>query len=1074
MGSRVSQVQEKIPISSLNTSYASKEESVQSIYAQIKQIVCDEKEDGRKESDQWEIIAAKLQSSAYKGREKEVFEKIDEQDSYALLHHAVLSNRLWICQKLINKYKCDVNLIGCDGQTPLHLSARSPEIKSNTDETTNTSTTSEDTIFHYLLKHPDIDIYIQDKQKRTALHYAIMRGRVGNVKALIEKYKSNKILEICDIQGALPIHYAFRFLSETTDLSQFNEPKSWFDKKTDGGKRPIDLAAEYGNLGIVQKYLCKDGQRDSDLMQAALRHSDKTVFDFLLRKETINAQTPERLLHSACRERHGHKSISCFSITNAQLQEQDGAGFTPLMVAVKNRRLECVIALLETGQCDEKVLNACSSNNRCTVLHICAEILHKEITDNLFQTLVKLKNYRDILVSQDISGDTPLHICAKTGNDHMCEKLLDLYSTLRRSNPGKIPMWCLANYNKLTAFQEAINNDQSRVVKKMLKFKCIPRSEKWTSMLCATDAQLSTNLHIAALHGNAKMVKELIRKNLDVNAFDMNDNTPLHNVVSSYNDDDKDIECRIKCVKYLIKNNADVNSYNIRRETPLHIASKYGSYRFVQVLLKYHADLLVTDIDGLNCLEVAIEEKNKEVVKYFIEHKRIFEMMRNAQIKSYGTEETIRNAIEENKDKAKEADAYTSNYKTIVENHPLFLMALHNKMKLMADPLSRSLADIKYKKFGRWIFWASFILYIAFISLFTILAERIDHPQQYYAETNTTFDTKSYRLYKINLYWIIAILLVKNLWIIAGFLWIYPKKILIFTFEIGALVLSIIFIFDAHYQEGVLMRCPTQWQYGVFGLFIGYLGLLYYIQYIHLIGIYAIMVKIIIVQFTFFLPVLSCFIVGFGIAFHMLFKYKEAFNNFSIRTLTEMVIMITGELNFSEVMFDENDSTKPYYKISFLMFLLFTIGMVILISNLLISLAVGEIVPLMNQAKGAQIDMYFELIADYEILRLQLYALFCKTLRTIILPDPYKLYQSCDMKKPPCRETITKKIIDFFTQTTYIEEKIFEAYEDEDKTDKQTKILFEIRNELKHPQQVNKTKTSTFNKKTVSPNSKKN
>lgn len=47
---------------------------------------------------------------------------------------------------------------------------------------------------------------------------------------------------------------------------------------------------------------------------------------------------------------------------------------------------------------------------------------------------------------------------------------------------------------------------------------------------------------------------------------------------------------------------------------------------------------------------------------------------------------------------------------------------------------------------------------------------------------------------------------------------------------------------------------------------------------------------------------------------------------------------MTGELNFSDDMFDKGNSEKPYYKISYIMFILFAIGIVILVSNLLISI----------------------------------------------------------------------------------------------------------------------------------------
>ncbi len=47
--------------------------------------------------------------------------------------------------------------------------------------------------------------------------------------------------------------------------------------------------------------------------------------------------------------------------------------------------------------------------------------------------------------------------------------------------------------------------------------------------------------------------------------------------------------------------------------------------------------------------------------------------------------------------------------------------------------------------------------------------------------------------------------------------------------------------------------------------------------------------------------------------------------------------MMTGELNFSENMFSDDDSKKPYYKLIYIMYILFIFGMVIFVANILTS-----------------------------------------------------------------------------------------------------------------------------------------
>ncbi|CAF1177495.1 unnamed protein product [Rotaria sp. Silwood1] len=153
-------------------------------------------------------------------------------------------------------------------------------------------------------------------------------------------------------------------------------------------------------------------------------------------------------------------------------------------------------------------------------------------------------------------------------------------------------------------------------------------------MAAIVDEELRTSLHMAAEKGNLGIMKLLIEVNRSdgLDARDSMDRTPLHAAASWSAYDDDDNKRRTDCIKLLVDQNADINATDLRRETPLHIACKSGSVSSVKCLLKSKADLLATNIYGLNCLEVAIEEENKPVVKYLLEHDRVFELMRNAQI----------------------------------------------------------------------------------------------------------------------------------------------------------------------------------------------------------------------------------------------------------------------------------------------------------------------------------------------------------------------------------------------------------------------------------------------------------
>ena len=106
-----------------------------------------------------------------------------------------------------------------------------------------------------------------------------------------------------------------------------------------------------------------------------------------------------------------------------------------------------------------------------------------------------------------------------------------------------------------------------------------------------------------------------------------------------------------------------------------------------------------------------------------------------------------------------------------------------------------------------------------------------------------------------------------------------------------------------------------------------------------------------------------------------------------------LALMISGELGFDERMHDEN--TQAYYKVAFLVYILFTLIMTVFVTNLLIGkmhrkdkdfilcrcssrrtvlssslgLAVGEIPPLMKQASDNRNRLFYELVAICEVFR---------------------------------------------------------------------------------------------------------
>ncbi|CAF4585618.1 unnamed protein product, partial [Rotaria sp. Silwood1] len=506
-----------------------------------------------------------------------------------------------------------VNLLGWDGATPLHLAACSSEIDKETSDMKHPlEPHRKPSVLQILLKTPKIKINMRDNQLRTPLHHAIMRNHIAIIDELMN---AGAKIDVPDVQGATPVHYAYRFGQGKEMFQRFPLDSSSFKLKTLDNKTPLEMAVEYGHTDVVIEYL---GRTDSPanpslglrVLIEAIRRRQEDIVSYLVPRTKLDSY----LLHMVCRQTHGHELISNNIIsheliTKNTMNEINTDGYTALMIAVKYGQVECVDKLINHQYCDKDVLEKRSLDFNRTVLHICAEFKSYHITDLLLQ---KAKKIALDLAPVDVMGNTPLHVCVQKDNQYMSDRLLsdrDMVVTVssipqgtssrKTENEDKISkMLKIKNNNGLTAFHEAIESGHNEIVLQMLK-KVIDRVQ----LIEEPDQQLRTSLHMAAFKGNSVLLKEFLQYEVNVHACDVNDHTPLHEAARWSDSDEKENDHRNECIDLLIQKGAKINALNIRRESPLHVACRYGSSSLVKSLMKHGADILLTNIQNYNCLE---------------------------------------------------------------------------------------------------------------------------------------------------------------------------------------------------------------------------------------------------------------------------------------------------------------------------------------------------------------------------------------------------------------------------------------------------------------------------------------
>uniref|UniRef100_A0A8C6WUI5 Transient receptor potential cation channel, subfamily A, member 1b n=1 Tax=Neogobius melanostomus TaxID=47308 RepID=A0A8C6WUI5_9GOBI len=819
----------------------------------------------------------------------------------------------------------DPNILNKALQSPLHLAVS----KRHND------------LIELLLSYCVTNANLEGDLGNTAL---ILACSVNNCEALNILIKNGAKLCRRNKLGHFPVHAAafagatkamdviLKAGGETGHVAQ--QHINYIDKSKSS---PLHLAVRGGNLETIRLCLETGAKVDqqqtveqSRAVHAAPSGLHSGAFDvvklmlssFDQMEDIINLtdganQTP---LHRATIFDHTKLAEYLISL-GADLNSVDCKGNTPLLLATSCGSWNTVTLLLSKG-----ANVSVTDRHGCNFLHLA--ILQPKGLKNLPEEVLQVQQ------KLDIEGCTPLHYACRLGIHDSVKNMLGLsgQSSLEyKSKDKKSALHFAAQYGRLNTCQRLVEN------------------LKDSRLLNEGDERGRTPLHLASVGGHTKVVQLLLRKGALLHC-DYKGWTCLHHAASEGFTQTMDILLSAH-IKLLDKTDEDGN-------TALHIAARLGHVAATKLLLARGAEIILNK-NETSFLHEAVQNLKKEVVKAVIDSNRCVHISNEPKCVVLDMIEYLPECIKHLLDSCvKESDHDTNcpefhiKYDFIWLQAPIEVrdkirlpvgplaamnaMVRHNRIDLLNHPLCKKYLAMKWAAYGSIAHILNMFFYLLGLLPLTNLIVSL---RPTYNNITATGE---------------RVITMKHVSFTEG--WCYFRDASNpcdwFT-AIACLGFVIPMMLNV---EG-----SVHWQIGAFAVLTGWMGFLIYLQRFEGFGIYIVMFGEIMKTLVRVIMVFSYLVLAFALGFHALMLTQKEFESISL-SIVQTFVMMVGEMNY------QNNFLEAYLKdelpfgiLTYVMFISFVLLMPILLVNLMIGLAVGDIAEVQRNAALKRIAMQIDL-----------------------------------------------------------------------------------------------------------------
>ncbi|XP_077208275.1 transient receptor potential cation channel subfamily A member 1 isoform X1 [Paroedura picta] len=949
--------------------------------------------------------ACRLRSFIKKNRDG--LNKLDDLNATPL-HHAAGQGQLESMQMIIDGSPAEaLNVIDNTGNTPLHWATKKKQVESIKFLL---SRGANPNILNSNLMAP-LHLAVQSLQneivKILAEHSTTdvnLEGEGGNTPVLIACYKDNpealNILienggKICKANGigCMPVHAAAFTGSKSCmeivirkgeELGYSTE--SHINFINNGKCSPLHLAVQSGDLEMIKMCLEYGAQID-------LKQNDKcTALHFAatqgateilkLMMSSYKGEDPiidavdgnkETLLHRTALFDHYDLAEYLISM-GAKIDCVDVEGRTPLLLATSCASWKIVNLLLSKGANVELKDHMGRNFLHLTVLHS-GGLQH--LDEKFLQvqgTLVCMKHIKDLVTEEDNEGCTPLHYACRQGVPLSVNNLLSLnVSIYSKSRDKKSPLHFAASYGRINTCQRLLQDMAD------------------TRLLNEGDKKGMTPLHLAAQNGHEKVVQFLLKKGA-LFLCDFKGWTALHHAAyGGYTRTMQIIlDTNVKCTD---KEDEDGN-------TALHLAASEGHAKAVGMLLDAGAKIVLNKADA-SFLHEAIHNRRKDVVNVVILHKRWEESVITFSHHSTTNKCAILDMVEylpecfklvldnciiESSDEKTCRDFYVEyNFRYLqcplnltkklkededIVYEPLITlnaMVRHNRVELLSHPVCKEYLLMKWMAYGFRAHLLNLGVYSLGLIPLTILITHIE-PGIYFNGTQNQpgpFDNKDSYFIKVCM---CLVFIMSVLGICKEIIQLFQQK-LRYLLDYSNLLDWTIHSTSIIFVSSLLIKidqAALQWECGAVAIFLSWMNFLLYLQRFENYGIYVVMFWEILRTLLRIVVVFFFLILAFGLSFHVLLGTQQPYSRPHLSVMQTFAMML-GDINYHEAFLDPLFTHRLRYPfLSFVILTVFTLLIPILLMNLLIGLAVGDIAEVQKFAALKRIAMQVNLHTNLE------------------------------------------------------------------------------------------------------------